>query len=43
MNASKAFLVNNSGTGGGGGGGAFWDGPSGKVVINMDWIQHRLS
>jgi hypothetical protein len=36
MNASKAFLVNNAG--GGGGGGAFWDGPSGKVVINMDWI-----
>ena len=43
MNASKAFLVNNSGTGGGGGGGAFWDGPSGKVVINMDWIQFDLN
>jgi len=43
MNASKAFLVNNSGTGGGGGGGAFWDGPSGKVVINMDWTPFDLN
>lgn len=35
MNASKAYLVNNAG--GGGGGGAFWNNPSGKVVISLDW------
>jgi len=35
MNASKAFLVNNSGMNGGGG--AFWDGPSGKVIISLEW------
>lgn len=34
MNASKAYLVNNAG---GGGGGAFWNNPSGKVVISLDW------
>jgi hypothetical protein len=39
MNASKAFLVNNSGMNGGGGG-AFWDGPSGKVIISLEWLNN---